>query len=238
MTINNGDNTITELAESAQLPIHISHSEQEAIIKSLKDVDPISYHYYFNFFIGKTRDGHICYFPESFRKGYLDFLDDKELSLELELYAMGQTSTGEWVYLPSYFQGVYAAKNELRFALLAEGQRRLFDDTKKGKQELQKQAQSCEGIIVESSKNKDTFSKLQRGYDELVSENKNLRLEIEKQQELADVYKKEMEGFRSQLQEVRNMFIENERRQHQSSTASPSSNERKADKRRGAAPIS
>jgi hypothetical protein len=238
MTINNGDNTVTELEESANLPTHISHPEQQVIIKSLKDVDPISYHYYFNFFIGKTRDGYICYYPESFRKGYLDFLDDKELSLELELYAIGQTSTGEWVYLPSYFQGVYAAKNDLRFALLAEGQRRLFDDTKKGKQELQKQVQSCEGIIAESSKNKDMFSNLQRGYDELVSENKNLRLEIGKQQELADAYKKEIEEFRSQLQEVRNMFIETERRHNESSTSTPNINERKGYKRKGAAPIS
>jgi hypothetical protein len=237
MTINNGDNTVTERSESALLITHISQSEQEVIIRSLKDVDPISYHYFFNFFIGKTKDGHICYFPESYRKGYLDFLDDKDLRIGLELYAMGQTSTGEWVYLPSYFQGVYAAKNELRFALLAEGQRRLFDETKKGKQALQKQAQSCEDIIVESSKNKETFSRLQQGYEELVSENKNLRHEIEKQQELADAYKKEMEGFRSQLEVVRNMSIETERRQHENSTASVNSNERKGDKRRRAAPI-
>ena len=52
--------------------------------------------------------------------------------MELEVLAVGQTSGGDWVFLPSYFQGVDAARNELRFALLAEGQRRLFNETLEG----------------------------------------------------------------------------------------------------------
>lgn len=228
----------TNALQTAHLQAQISHPEQEIIIKSLKDVDPISYHYYFNFFIGKTRDGNVCYFPESYRRGYRDFLDGKELSIELELYAIGQSSRGEWVYLPSYFQGANAAKNELRFALLAEGQRWLFDDTKKTTQELQRQTQSCEDIIVESSRTKDTLSQLQKGYDDLLSENKNVRLEIEKHQKLTDQYKKETEEIKSQLQEVRAMFRDTEKRQRENSSTSVSSNDKRGEKRRGAAPIS
>ena len=51
-----------------------SQPGQETIINSLKTVDPIAYHYYFNLFLGKTKEGTICYFPESYRKGYQDFL--------------------------------------------------------------------------------------------------------------------------------------------------------------------
>ncbi|MPZ08204.1 MAG: hypothetical protein GEU26_17615, partial [Nitrososphaeraceae archaeon] len=111
------------LIHSSRLQAHISQPEQEIIINSLKNMDPVTYHYYFNPFMGKTKEGSVCYFPESYREGYQDFLDGRKLLIELELFAVGQSSSGEWVFLPSYFQGADAAKNELRFALLAEGQR-------------------------------------------------------------------------------------------------------------------
>ncbi|MGH9974221.1 MAG: hypothetical protein ACRD8Z_00065, partial [Nitrososphaeraceae archaeon] len=183
----------------------ISQPEQETIINSLKNIDPIAYHYYFNLFLGKTKEGTVCYFPESYRKGYQDFLEGRKLLMELELLAVGQTSEGDWVFLPSYFQGVDAARNELRFALLAEGQRRLFNETSKAGQEALKQSQSLDNIVAESTRNKEVLTTLQTGYETLRAENQNLKEMVEGQRKFVDEYKKETVDLKGQLQEVRTM---------------------------------
>jgi hypothetical protein len=215
----------------------ISLPEQETIINSLKTIDPIAYHYYFNLFLGKTKEGTICYFPESYRKGYQDFLDGRKLLMELEVLAVGQTSERVWVFLPSYFQGVDAARNELRVALLAEGQRRLFNETSKAGQEALKQSQSLDNIVAENTRNKDALSTLQTGYETLRAENQNLKEMVESQRKSIDEYKKETVDLKGQLQEVRTMLQDAHTEQLKSSSTSTRSNERRGEKRRGAAPI-
>jgi hypothetical protein len=215
----------------------ISQPEQDTIINSLKTVDPIAYHYYFNLFLGKTKEGTMCYFPESYRKGYQDFLDGRKLLMELEVLAVGQTSGGDWVFLPSYFQGFDAARNELRFALLAEGQRRLFNETSKAGQEVAKQSQSLDDIVAESTQNKDALSTLQTGYETLRAENKNLKEMVESQRKSVDEYKKETLDLKGQLQEVRTMLQDARAEQLKSSSTAPRSNEKRGEKRRGAAPV-
>jgi len=236
--MTDSSNRNPNLVHPGRLKDLISQPEQETIINSLKGIDPIMYHYYFNLFMGKTKEGTVCYFPESYRKGYQDFLDGRKLLIELELFAIGQSSGGDWVFLPSYFQGVDAARNELKFALLAEGQRRLFDETSKAGQEQLKQSQSLGNIVTESERNKDALTTLQTGYENLRAENQNLKEMVESQRKFVDEYKKETEVLKGQLQEVRTLFQGANAQQIKSSSTATRSNDRRGEKRRGAAPIS
>jgi hypothetical protein len=223
------------LVHPGRLKASISQPEQETIIDSLKNIDPIKYHYYFNLFVGKTKEGTVCYFPESYRKGYQDFLDGRKLLIELELFAIGQSSGGDWVFLPSYFQGVDAARNELKFALLAEGQRRLFDETSKAGQEALKQSQSVGNVVAENTRNKDALTTLQTGYENLRSENQNLKEMVESQRKIVDEYKKETEELKGQLQEVRTVLPGANVQQTKSSSTATRSNDKRGEKRKGSA---
>ena len=225
------------LVHPGRLKDSISQPEQETIINSLKNIDPIAYHYYFNLFMGKTKEGSVCYFPESYRKGYQDFLDGRKLLIELELFAIGQSSGGDWVFLPSYFQGVNAARNELKFALLGEGQRRLFDENSKAGQEALRQSKSLDNIVTESTRTKDALTTLQTGYEALRSENQNLKEMVESQRKFVDEYKKETVELKGKLQEVRTMLQDANAEQLKSSSTASRSNEKRGERRRGAAPI-
>lgn len=225
------------LVHPGRLKDSISQPEQETIINSLKNIDPIAYHYYFNLFMGKTKEGTLCYFPESYRKGYQDFLDGRKLLTELELFAIGQSSGGDWVFLPSYFEGVNAARNELGFALLGEGQRRLFDENSKAGQEALKQSKSLDNIATENTRNKDALTTLQTGYEALREENQNLKEMVESQRKFVDEYKKETVELKGQLQEFRTMLQDATAEQPKSSSTATRGNERRGEKRRGAAPI-
>jgi hypothetical protein len=94
--------------------------------------------------------------------------------IELEPFAIGQSSAGDWILQPSYFQGVYAARNELKFSLFAQGQRRFFDEFSVG-QEGVKQSRSFTEIVTETTKGKDAVTTLQTGYETLHAENQNLK---------------------------------------------------------------
>ena len=227
-----------DLVHSGRLQSHKSQTEQEIIVNSLKKMNPITYHYYFNPSMGKTKEGSVCYFPESYREGYQDFLDGRKLLIELELLAIGQTSGGDWVFLPSYFQGIDAARNELKFALLAEGQRRLFDEISKAGQDVLKQSQSLGNIVTENTKNRDALSSLQIGYENLHSENQNLKEMVENQREFVDKYKRETEELKAQLQEVRTMLQGPNAQQIKNSGTAVRNNDKRGERRRGAAPIS
>ena len=205
---------------------------------ALPILDPITYHYYFNLFVGKTKEGTICYFPESYRKGYQDFLEGRKLSIELEPFAIGQSSAGDWVFLPSYFQGVDAARNELKFALLAEGQRRLFDETSKIGQEGLKQSRSLQEIVTETTRSKDALMTIQTGYDNLHAENQNLQKMVESQGKIIDEFKKETEELKRRLQEFKTMPQGANAQQIKGSSTAMRSNDNRGEKRKGAAPIS
>lgn len=218
--------------------VRLSQLDQKTIINSLKNIDPIAYHYYFNLFMGKTKEGTVCYFPDSYRKGYQDFLDGRKLLIELELFAVGQSTNGDWVFLPSYYQGVDTARNELKFALLAEGQRRFFDETLETRQEAVKQSKSLENIATENTRNKDAIAILQTRYENLRAENQNLKEMAESQMKFIDEYKKETKELKGQLQEVRNMLQGANAKQTNTSSNDPRANNSRGERRKGAAPIS
>jgi hypothetical protein len=217
----------------------IPQLEQETIVNSLRHIDPVTYLFHSNPLIGKTKEGSLCYFPESYRKGYHDFLDGQKLLIELELFAIGQSSDGIWVFLPSYFQGVDAARNELKFSLLAEGQRRLFSETSKTGQAVLKQSQLLENVLTESTQNRDVLTALKTGYENLRTENRNLKDMVEIQGKFVEEYKKQNEALKNQLQEVRTMIQSRttNTQQTKSTTTDTRSNDKRGEKRK-AAPIS
>lgn len=235
--MTDSSNVDPDLVRLGRLKDPISQLDQETIINSLKNIDPIAYHYYFNLFMGKTKEGTVCYFPDSYRKGYQDFLDGGKLLIELELFAVGQSANGDWVFLPSYYQGVDAARNELKFALLAEGQRRLFDETSETQQEAVKQSKSLENIATENTRNKDAIAILQTRYENLRAENQNLKEMAEIQTKFIDEYKKETKELKGQLQEVSNMLQGANTKQTNTSSNARANNSR-GERRKGAAPIS
>ena len=236
--MTDSSNVNPDLVRLDRLKDPISQLDQETIINSLKNIDPIAYHYYFNLFMGKTKEGTVCYFPDSYRKGYQDFLDGRKLLIELELFAVGQSANGDWVFLPSYYQGVDTARNELKFALLAEGQRRLFDETSETRQEAVKQSKSLENIATENTRNKDAIAILQTRYENLRAENQNLKEMAEIQMKFIDEYKKETKELKGQLQEVSNMLQGANAKQTNTSSNDPRANNSRGERRKGAAPIS
>ena len=235
--MTNFSNESTNVLQPNWLKSPASQLDQENIINSLRSTDPVTYHYQFNMFVGKTKDGTLCYFPESYRRGYQDFLDGQKLLIELELLTVGQCSDGTWVFLPSYFQGVEAARNELKFVLLAESQRRLFDETSKTGQEALKRSQLVESILAENTQNKDALTTLQAGYENLRTENQNLQESLKSQKKILDEYRKQTEELKSQLQEVKTMNQRTSTQQMKTSSGELRSNDKRGEKRR-AAPIS
>jgi hypothetical protein len=236
--VTDSSNVNPDLVRLGRLKDSISQLDQKTIINSLKNIDPVAYHYYFNLFMGKTKEGTVCYFPDSYRKGYQDFLDGRKLLIELELFAVGQSANGDWVFLPSYYQGVDTARNELKFALLAEGQRRFFDETSETRQEAVKQSKSLENIATENTRNKDAIAILQTRYENLRAENQNLKEMAESQMKFIDEYKKETKELKGQLQEVNNMLQGANAKQTNTSSNEPRANNNRGERRKGAAPIS
>lgn len=236
--MTDSSNMNPDLVRLGRLKDSISQLDQKTIINSLKNIDPIAYHYYFNLFMGKTKEGTVCYFPDSYRKGYQDFLDGRNLLIELELFAIGQSTNGDWVFLPSYYQGVDTARNELKFALLAEGQRRFFDETSEPRQEAVKQSKSLENIATENTRNKDAIAILQTRYENLRAENQNLKEMAESQMKFIDEYKKETKELKGQLREVNNMLQGANAKQTNTASNEPRANNNRGERRKGAAPIS
>lgn len=79
--------------------------------------------------VGQTSNGKVIFIPGSYRKGYLDsLLPSGERPLyTFNLGIVGQLSDGTWVFPPSYDSGLADGSNNLRFAVLAEGEKRLFE---------------------------------------------------------------------------------------------------------------
>jgi hypothetical protein len=163
-------------------------------VAKLYDIDPISKGS--NFFFGRKKDdGQIIYFPESYRIGYKNFLNGNQVWVQTDFLFLliGVLSDGNWVFLPSYRDGINDAKNELKFAILAEGQRRIFEDNKRGNSELDKQHKELE---------------------ELYEENKNIKEELDKQLLKADEYRKEKDEMQRQLKEIQDRLSKIEHDTH------------------------
>ena len=173
--------------------IYSSPDYTNAVAK-LYDIDPISKGS--NFFFGRKKDdGQIIYFPESYRIGYKNFLNGNQVWVRMDFLFLliGLLSDGNWVFLPSYRDGINDAKNELKFAILAEGQRRIFEDNKRANNELDKQHKQLE---------------------ELYEENKNIKEELDKQRITADEYRKEKDEMQRQLKEIQDRLSKIEHDTH------------------------
>ena len=173
--------------------IYSSPDYTNAVAK-LYDIDPISKGS--NFFFGRKKDdGQIIYFPESYRIGYKNFLNGNQVWIQMDFLFLliGLLSDGNWVFLPSYRDGINDAKNELKFAILAEGQRRIFEDNKRANSELDKQHKELE---------------------QLYEENKNIKEELDKQRITADEYRKEKDEMQRQLKEIQDRLSKIEHDTH------------------------
>jgi hypothetical protein len=218
-------------------PSYYSTDQQNDVKAALKDIDPILPGY--TFFVGRTKYRRIIYFPQSYKIGFRNFLEGNPPRIQIDLSTIGQLSNGQWVFLPSYIDGINDAENEFKFALLAEGQRRLFDENKITSDKLERQRKSYEDILTDNEKTKVTLNKvetisndlvnekrrlaeelektknaverLQTISNDLVNEKRRLAEELEKQQNYAETYKKEKEEMQKQLNEIQRNIYERER---------------------------
>jgi hypothetical protein len=202
---NNTNNTKINIPP----PSYYSTDQQNDIKAALKDIDPILPGS--TFFIGRTKYRRIIYFPQSYKIGFRNFLDGNPLRIQIDLFTTGQLSNGQWVFLPSYIDGINDAENEFKFALLAEGQRRLFDENKITIDKLERQRKSYEDILTDNEKTKDTLNKVETISNDLVNEKRRLAEELETQQNYAETYKKEKEEMQKQLNEIQRKMYERER---------------------------
>jgi hypothetical protein len=173
--------------------IYSSPDYTNAVAK-LYDIDHISKGS--NYFLGRKKDdGQIIYFPESYTIGYKNFLNGSQVWVQMDFLFLltGLLSDGNWVFLPSYRDGINDAKNELKFAILAEGQRRIFEDNRRANSELDKQHKELE---------------------ELYEENKNIKEELNKQRTTADEYRKEKDEMQRQLKEIQDRLSKIEHDTH------------------------
>ena len=188
---------------------YYSTDQQNDVKASLKDIDPILPGS--TLFIGRTKYRRIIYFPQSYKIGFRNFLEGNPLRVQIDLFTTGQLSNGQCVFLPSYIDGINDAENEFKFALLAEGQRRLFDENKITIDKLERQKKSYEDIFADNEKTKDTLTKVETISNDLVNEKRRLAEELEKQQNSAETYKKEKEEMQKQLNEIQRKMYERER---------------------------
>ena len=96
---------------------------------NLQQQPPVSQKYMFGL-VGQTTNGRTVPFPSSYEKGYFDALlppSNRPVYI-LNLIIIGQLSNGSWVFPPSYDAGVQGGLQALKFAVLAEGERRLFNE--------------------------------------------------------------------------------------------------------------
>ncbi len=109
---------------------------------------------------GFTDTGDFVLAPNSYSRGYQDsFLPpDQRPSLGLNLLGIfGQLSDGTWIFIPSYNSGLTRGaerQNNLKFAILAEGERRLF-------RELQTQRQSQSELEIQLRQAQEKIASLQ-----------------------------------------------------------------------------
>jgi hypothetical protein len=95
-------------------------------IAKLSEVSPIASKQYLGL-VGQTQDGNMVFIPGSYEKGYADSLLPPGLRpyYTWNLLVVGQLSDGTFVFPPSYESGLNHGRNDLRFAILAEGEKRL-----------------------------------------------------------------------------------------------------------------
>lgn len=111
-------------------------------IASLRQQDVVTSRGFLDLY-GYAENGEFVLAPNSFAKGYQDsfLLPNQRPYITLNLLGLfGKLSNGTWIFIPSYSRGLTYGnerQSNLKFAILAEGERRLFQAL-----EAQKQSQS------------------------------------------------------------------------------------------------
>lgn len=107
--------------------------EYLARIEQIRNQDVISERGLLNL-VGYTVDGNFVIAPDSFSRGYSDaFLPPTERPYLVSniVGLFGKLSSGVWIFIPTYNKGIeYGTRrvSDIKFAILAEGQRRLFQE--------------------------------------------------------------------------------------------------------------
>lgn len=102
-----------------------------ARIEALKQQNVVPSRGFLNLY-GYTENGEFVIAPDSFALGYRHGLSpySPRPSIVLNLLGLfGQLSNGIWVFLPTYNRGFsygQSKQNDLKFAILAEGEKTLF----------------------------------------------------------------------------------------------------------------
>lgn len=95
-------------------------------IARLREASPITNKQWLGL-VGETMEGDTIFIPGSYEKGYSDSLlpPTQRPHYTWNLLIIGQLSDGTLVFPPSYDSGRSRGINDLKFAVLAEGERRL-----------------------------------------------------------------------------------------------------------------
>lgn len=120
---------------------------------SLRSNEPIVTEQFYGL-VGQTMNGRLVFVPSSYRKGYSDALlpvRDRPY-YTLNLIVIGQLSDGSWVFPPSYDNGIREGLTDLKFSILAQGEKRLFNENQKlihQHDELRKELERAQSQIKE-----------------------------------------------------------------------------------------
>jgi hypothetical protein len=101
--------------------------DYERALARLRETPPVVSRHVLGLF-GQTTNGSAVFIPDSYQRGYRDSLipPGQRPHYVTNLGVIGQLSNGKWVFPPSYDHGLNQGSNDLKFAILAEGQRRLM----------------------------------------------------------------------------------------------------------------
>ncbi len=104
-----------------------SGEDYERALARLRETSPIASKQIFGL-VGQTPNGNAIFIPGSYEKGYFDSLmpPAQRPRYTTNLGIIGQLSDERWVFPPSYDRGLDQGTSDLKFAILAEAERRLI----------------------------------------------------------------------------------------------------------------
>ena len=126
--------------------------------------------------VGEKSNGGLVFFPGSLEKGYRDYLLPvaQRPHYTLNLGIIGQLSDGSLVFPPSYDEGRNQGSNDMKFAILAEGERRLLRQQQEQQQRFELSQLSMKSEFErERESMQSTIRQLQEEVDRIKSENQS-----------------------------------------------------------------
>ena len=131
----------------------MNSSDYDHALQNLRRVNPIASEQFLGL-TGTTRDGRFVFVPSSYRMGYQNATlpAAQRPNYTLNLGIIGQLSDGHWVFPPTYDAGLRDGSNDLRFAVLAEGEKRLFDENQGLHQEIEELRSKIQDLLNPKSR--------------------------------------------------------------------------------------